>query len=115
LAEPGYYADGRFGIRIESIVLVREAKTRNNFGDKGYIGFEHVTLVCFTLSTKREILANVSCQCPIHKNLVDQGLLKPHERDWLNAYHAETFDKVAPLLQNDTRVLEWLRRECSPL
>jgi Xaa-Pro aminopeptidase len=42
--EPGYYADGRFGIRIESIVLVREVKTPNNFGDKGYLGFEHVTM-----------------------------------------------------------------------
>lgn len=42
--EPGYYADGRFGIRIESIVLVREVKTPNNFGDKGYLGFENVTM-----------------------------------------------------------------------
>lgn len=42
--EPGYYADGRYGIRLENIVLVREAKTPNNFGDKGYLGFEHVTL-----------------------------------------------------------------------
>lgn len=42
--EPGYYADGRFGIRIESIVLVRDAETPNNFGDKGYLGFEVVTM-----------------------------------------------------------------------
>lgn len=50
--EPGYYADGRFGIRIESVVLVREANTPNNFGDKGYLGFEHVTVsvVCSSLS-----------------------------------------------------------------
>lgn len=42
--EPGFYADGRFGIRIENIVLVRDAKTSNNFGDKGYLCFEHVTM-----------------------------------------------------------------------
>lgn len=42
--EPGYYADGRFGIRIENIVLVKEVKTPNNFGDKGYLGFENVTM-----------------------------------------------------------------------
>jgi len=42
--EPGYYEDGRYGIRIENIVLVREAKTPNNFGNQGYLGFEHVTL-----------------------------------------------------------------------
>jgi hypothetical protein len=45
--EPGYYADGKFGIRIESIVLVREAKTPNNFGDKGFLGFENVTMYVF--------------------------------------------------------------------
>jgi Xaa-Pro aminopeptidase len=42
--EPGYYADGRYGIRIESIVIVREAKTPNNFGN-GYLCFENVTMV----------------------------------------------------------------------
>ena len=42
--EPGYYADGKFGIRIESIVLVREVKTPNNFGDKDFLGLENV---CF--------------------------------------------------------------------
>lgn len=42
--EPGYYADGQFGIRIENIVLVKEAKTPNNFGNKGYLGFENVTM-----------------------------------------------------------------------
>ena len=42
--EPGYYADGKFGIRIESIALVREVKTPNNFGDKGFLGFENVTM-----------------------------------------------------------------------
>ena len=47
--EPGYYADGKFGIRIESIVLVREVKTPNNFGDKGYLGFENVTMSVFRL------------------------------------------------------------------
>lgn len=42
--EPGYYADGRYGIRIESVVIVQEANTPNNFGN-GYLCFEHVTMV----------------------------------------------------------------------
>jgi len=95
--EPGYYADGQFGIRIESIVLVREAKTPNNFGDKGYLGFEHVTL------------------CPIQTKLVDVTLLSEAEKIWLNEYHAETWKKVSPLLTLDSRALEWLKRECAPL
>lgn len=44
--EPGYYADGHFGVRIENVVIVRDIKTLNNFGQKGYLGFEHITLVC---------------------------------------------------------------------
>ncbi|KAF8804633.1 Creatinase/aminopeptidase [Phlegmacium glaucopus] len=92
--EPGYYADGRFGIRIESIVLVRETKTPNNFGDKGYLGFERVTM-----QTK----------------LVDVTLLSEAEKIWLNEYHAETWEKVSPLLANDLKALEWLKRECAPL
>ncbi|PIL27805.1 hypothetical protein GSI_10959 [Ganoderma sinense ZZ0214-1] len=95
--EPGYYADGQFGIRIENIVIVRAAQTPNNFGDKGYLRFEHVTL------------------CPMGKNLIDASLLSAREKEWLNAYHNETQEKVAPLLENDERALKWLQRECSPL
>ena len=51
-AEPGYYADGEYGIRLENVVVVREAQTPNNFGNKGYLGFERVTMVCpFRLSS----------------------------------------------------------------
>jgi len=46
--EPGYYEDGKFGIRIESIVLVREAETQYNFGDKGYLKMENVTMYVFS-------------------------------------------------------------------
>ncbi|KAG6879996.1 hypothetical protein C0992_008203 [Termitomyces sp. T32_za158] len=95
--EPGYYADGRFGIRIESIVLVRDATTPNNFGDKGYLGFEVVTM------------------CPISKKLIDTSLLTADEQKWLDAYHAQTWEKVSPLLENDERALKWLERETSPL
>lgn len=43
--EPGYYEDGKFGIRIESVVGVRNAQTANNFGGKGYLEFEAFTMV----------------------------------------------------------------------
>ncbi|KAA1478144.1 Creatinase/aminopeptidase [Dentipellis sp. KUC8613] len=95
--EPGYYADGRFGIRIENVVIVREVHTPNNFGGKGFLGFEHVTM------------------CPIHKNLIDAELLSIDERDWLNEYHQEVLAKVGPLLKNDERALAWLKRECALL
>jgi Xaa-Pro aminopeptidase len=94
--EPGYYADGRYGIRIENVVIVQEAETPNNFGN-GYLSFEHVTM------------------CPIQTKLIDFSVLTAQEKEWLNSYHAETLEKVGPLLRNDLRALQWLERECSPV
>jgi len=95
--EPGYYEDGKYGIRIEDIVITREADTPNNFGQKGYLRFENVTM------------------CPVHKNLIDVDLLEASEKAWVDSYHREVFEKLSPLLANDTRALEWLKRETSPL
>ncbi|CAE6418639.1 unnamed protein product [Rhizoctonia solani] len=95
--EPGYYADGKFGIRIESIVLVRKVPTPNDFGSRGYLGFEHVTM------------------CPIQTKLVDVSLLNDAEKKWLNDYHAEVLAKVGPELSKigDSRAQAWLERECA--
>lgn len=43
--EPGYYAEGKFGIRIENVDVVKRAETRENFGNKGYLELERVTMV----------------------------------------------------------------------
>ncbi|THH04905.1 hypothetical protein EW145_g5189 [Phellinidium pouzarii] len=95
--EPGFYKDGHFGIRIENILVVRTVQTPNNFGERGYLGFEHVTM------------------CPIQTKLIVQELLAPTERAWLNAYHEEVQAKVGPLLGNDQRALAWLVRECTAI
>lgn len=96
--EPGYYADGKWGIRIENVVVVREVSTPYNFGGVKYLGFEHVTM------------------CPIQTTLVDLSLLSTNERAWLNNYHREVFQKVAPYLEGSDEVaLEWLRRRCAPV
>ena len=44
-AELGYHSDWEYGIRIEHVVVVREGRARNNFGDKGILGFDHVTML----------------------------------------------------------------------
>ncbi|SNX85258.1 probable aminopeptidase P, cytoplasmic [Melanopsichium pennsylvanicum] len=93
--EPGYYEDGKWGIRIENLVIVRPAKTPNNFGAKGYLTFEHLTM------------------CPIQVSLVDAELLTNEDKQWLNDYHDEVLNKVGPLLQKDQRAFEWLKRQCS--
>ncbi|PVG02009.1 putative aminopeptidase P, cytoplasmic [Serendipita vermifera] len=99
--EPGYYADGKFGIRLENIVVVKKVDTPNRFGDVDYLGFEHVTM------------------SPMHRKLIDKSLLTPEELKWVNNYHAEVLAKVGPLLdgknEDDLRAKSWLERECKPL
>ncbi|KAE9393070.1 Creatinase/aminopeptidase [Gymnopus androsaceus JB14] len=92
--EPGYYADGKYGIRIESVLIVKEVETPWNFGDKGFLGFECVTM------------------CPIQTKLVDQKLISSEEKRWLNDYNKRVWVKISPLLKNDERALKWLEREC---
>ena len=43
--EPGYYADGKFGVRIENIDVIKLSQTRENFGGKEYLELERVTMV----------------------------------------------------------------------
>ena len=39
--EPGYYEDGQFGIRIENLLIVKDAQTPFRFGGITHLGFEH--------------------------------------------------------------------------
>lgn len=54
---------------------------------------------------------HLSYRCPIHTKLVDISLLTELEKKWLNDYHKEVWEKISPLLKNDSRALEWLKRE----
>lgn len=94
--EPGYYEDGEFGIRIENVIMVKEAETKHKFGDKPYLTFEHVTLV------------------PHCRKLIDTSLLTPAEKEYLNAYHKEVLEKTSSFFETDSRSLKWLERECAP-
>ncbi|KAM4055647.1 metallopeptidase family M24 domain-containing protein [Hirsutella rhossiliensis] len=95
--EPGYYEDGRFGVRIENVMLVREVETDHCFGDKPFLGFSHVTMV------------------PYCQNLVDTTLLTSAEKEWLNAYSAEILDKTRGFFENDPLTMAWLMRETRPV
>ncbi|PNP49929.1 hypothetical protein THARTR1_09260 [Trichoderma harzianum] len=91
--EPGYYEDGRFGIRIENIVMVKEVKTKYSFGDKPFLGFEHVTMV------------------PYCRNLIDESMLTGAEKAWLNASNAEILEKTKGFFEDDALTTAWLTRE----
>jgi Xaa-Pro aminopeptidase len=85
--EPGYYAAGRFGIRIENLVVVREVKVAG--ADRPTLGFETIAFA------------------PIDLRLVDKKLMTRDEIAWLDAYHSETRAKLSPLVDPATR--KWLR------
>ncbi|KIW56717.1 hypothetical protein PV05_05353 [Exophiala xenobiotica] len=95
--EPGYYEDGNFGIRIENMIMAKEARTNHKFGDKPWIAFEHVTMV------------------PMCRKLIDPTLLATEERDWLNHYHKEVWEKTNGFFKNDERTTRWLRRETASI
>jgi Xaa-Pro aminopeptidase len=94
--EPGYYEDGNYGIRIENVIMVKEAETKYKFGEKAYLGFEHVTMV------------------PMCRKLIDVELLSGGEKEWLNKYHEEVLEKTGHFFKDDERTRRWLERECAP-
>ncbi|XP_015067111.1 aminopeptidase P1-like [Solanum pennellii] len=93
--EPGYYEDGNFGIRIENVLIVKEGNTKFNFGNKGYLSFEHITWA------------------PYQRKLIDVSLLIPEEIEWLNEYHAKCREILTPYL--NTCEMEWLKKATEPI
>ncbi|MBX9698041.1 MAG: M24 family metallopeptidase, partial [Acetobacteraceae bacterium] len=92
--EPGYYLPGRYGIRIENLLLVREAEERPD-QSKPFLEFETLTLA------------------PYERRLIDAALLTREERAWIDAYGARVLAEVAP--HCDAATASWLRGACAPL
>jgi Xaa-Pro aminopeptidase len=82
--EPGYYKAGEYGIRIENLIVVKDAEAY-----PGYFEFETLTLA------------------PIDTRLIDLALLTDAERDWLNAFHARVWNEIGPRVQG--AVKDWLK------
>ncbi|WP_299548333.1 aminopeptidase P family protein [uncultured Tateyamaria sp.] len=94
--EPGYYREGGFGIRIENLIVVQKAECPPG-GD-----------------AHREMLSwRTLTFAPIDRRLIIADMLDATSRAWLNAYHAETLDKIGPRVSDDAR--EWLMQACAPL
>nr|GEW79032.1 probable Xaa-Pro aminopeptidase P [Tanacetum cinerariifolium] len=93
--EPGYYEDGKFGIRLENVLIIKEAATQFNFANKGYLEFEHITWA------------------PYQTKLIDVSLLLPEEINWVNSYHAKCRDILAPYLNESDKA--WLNQATEPI
>ncbi|MCV2869722.1 aminopeptidase P family protein [Defluviimonas sp. WL0002] len=92
--EPGYYREGAFGIRIENLVVVKDALPLPG-------GDAHRKMLCFETLTF----------APIDLRLVDATALSAGDREWLNAYHAEVRNRIGPRLSDDAR--RWLEAATS--
>ncbi|WP_198377361.1 M24B family metallopeptidase, partial [Neoroseomonas rubea] len=88
--EPGFYAQGEYGIRLENLLLVVPSSIG---AAKPFLEFETLTLA------------------PFDRALIDATLLTQAEREWLDAYHARVLAEVAPLVEGATR--KWLERACA--
>lgn len=87
--EPGYYPAGEYGIRIENLEIVTEARDIAG-GERPMLGFETITLV------------------PMDLRLVDVALLTDKERSWLNRYHDRVRSEIGPLVGAKERI--WLEQ-----
>ncbi|HEN8798686.1 aminopeptidase P family protein [Pseudomonas sp. CM25] len=90
--EPGTYRPGQWGVRIENLVVNREAG-KSAFGD--FLKFETLTL------------------CPIDTRCLLPKLLAEEELQWLNDYHSTVRERLAPLLNGEA--LAWLEARTAPL
>ena len=84
--EPGLYLAGKFGVRIENTLLIKDYM-ETEFGK--FLQMESLTL------------------CPIDTVPIDVDMLLPEELNWLNSYHAEVYAKLAPYLDEEEQI--WLK------
>jgi Xaa-Pro aminopeptidase len=77
--------------------MAREVGTTHKFGDKSWLGFEHVTMT------------------PLGRNLIERSLLTEPEIKWVNDYHAEVWEKTSHYFEKDELTLNWLKKETQPI
>ena len=92
--EPGFYKDGAYGIRIENLQYVTEAKDIPG-GERPMHGFEYITLA------------------PIHKGLINKDMLSAEELTWFNSYHQRVWKEISPRVDGDVK--DWLKEACKAL
>lgn len=84
--EPGVYIEGSHGIRIENELITKKAE-KNEFGQ--FMNFETITFA------------------PIDLDGIVPDEMTKFEREWLNHYHAQVYEKIAPHLTEEEKA--WLK------
>lgn len=88
--EPGIYKAGKWGVRLENLVVNTKVENPKNSTYGEFLYFKPVTL------------------CPFELSCIDVKLLDEKEKRWLNAYHQKVRDKLASRLKDEPKVLKWL-------
>jgi len=90
--EPGYYEDGKYGIRIENLLLCRKLQ-ETEYGT--FLGFEHLTCV------------------PIDRDGLDIGRMSEEDQERFKRYQSRVWAKLEPYLDEEEKV--WLLGQTRPL
>ena len=90
--EPGLYLEGKYGIRLENLILCVK-REKNEYGQ--FMGFEPLTFV------------------PFDRQAIDETLMSDAERGLLNEYHQMVYEKISAFLEPEER--EWLKEECKKI
>ena len=78
--EPGYYEEGKFGIRIENLIFIKKLKKK--------LFFDNLTLA------------------PIDKDLIEYKMLNKKEKDYIFKYHLMVYSKLSHFLNSEEK--RWL-------
>ena len=84
--EPGLYLEGKYGIRLENLLLCVE-KEKNEYGT--FLGFEALTM------------------CPFELEAILPEEMTAQEKELLNAYHQKVFQTLSPYFTEEEK--SWLR------
>ncbi len=92
--EPGYYKNGKYGIRIENLEVVSKHNIKNS--KESFSHFENLTRV------------------PLESKLIDKKMLTKFEIDWVNEYHQKVFKDLLKFIKKDNQeLLNFLKRKTS--
>ena len=90
--EPGFYKEGKFGIRHENLLLCKK-ETKNKYGQ--FMVFDVLTMV------------------PFDSDGIDLYLMNEDEVDYLNNYHKKVYENISPYLNEEEK--KWLKNSTKML
>ena len=93
--EPGFYVNGKFGIRLEIDMVVKNYTSPNEYGN----------------SEERFLRFEILSRVPFKRNLIDWEMLTEAQKNWHNWYHTEVKNKHESTNQLNQDGLRYLREK----